>query len=62
MRGCTVSEPPEKRGQDGMSTTRDQGIPIKTFMDAHIMKSSSSGLTPPSKSVDEKDGIAVPAA
>ena len=27
-----------------------------------MMTSSSSGLTPPSKSVDEKDGIAVPAA
>ena len=31
-------------------------------MEVHIMRSSSSALTPPSKSVDEKDGIAVPAA
>lgn len=45
-----------------MSVTEDQDIPRETFMEVHIMRSSSSGVTPPSKSVDEKDEIAVPAA
>ena len=60
--GCTVSDAPSKTGQDGMSVTEDQDIPRETFMEVHIMRSSSSGVTPPSKSVDEKDEIAVPAA
>lgn len=45
-----------------MSVTEDQDVPRETFMEVHMMRSSSSGVTPPSRSVDEKDEIAVPAA
>jgi hypothetical protein len=57
----TVSDTPPKRYQDDKDTVGNQHTEIDVRGSLHC-EIFSSGLAPPSKSVDENDGIAVPAS